>query len=307
MTYEAPAMSYQTNASPLSYSAPGAYSAPVTHAAPTSNYYGSSVTAAPTFSSVSVAPATSYLSNMFSAATVGSSVSVAPSTSYYSNMFSSAPVGSSVSIAPAASYPMVAPTSRFMSSSMSIPPATSYHAAAPVYVPTPAFQAPVSYSIPAIPAGMTLSREPAISVGAAVNAMFKDGKWYEARVEAANQDGTYRVVFGDGERWTASRGGIELIEATAMSRQPITAGSLVNAKFKDGKHYEGRIEGTNPDGSYQVIFTDGDRCTVAPSDIELLAVASANPRVTPPAAHPEAKPMPQVKMVPKRKVCGCCF
>ena len=82
------------------------------------------------------------------------------------------------------------------------------------------------------------------------------GQWYQGTVASVNADGTYRVVYDDGDRESK-------VKEDRLQKSTFRLGQLVRAKWSgkcDGSPwFAGKITAKNPDGTYQVTYHDGDR------------------------------------------------
>jgi hypothetical protein len=114
--------------------------------------------------------------------------------------------------------------------------------------------------------------EEELFVGAQVEAKFKgSSKHYRGTIMKVNRDGTYYIKFDDGDK------DLEVprrnIKAGGGSKSPskslrdddeddgdmIREGDMVKARCKgSSKHYPGKIECENADGTFHVKFDDGD-------------------------------------------------
>merc|ERR1712010_192084 len=103
-------------------------------------------------------------------------------------------------------------------------------------------------------------------------AKFKNGKrWFEGEIQRDNRDGTYEVLFNDGDRDLAvPRANIKLAGESAVphaASASLNSGTKVEAKFKNGKRwFKGEIQRENRDGTYEVLFDDGDRDLAVPRE-----------------------------------------
>ena len=126
-------------------------------------------------------------------------------------------------------------------------------------------------------------------VGAQVKAKYKGGRqWFQGVVQRENRDGTFDVLFDDGDRDEAvPLDNINLAPMSSGERktsQPIISsaslqrGAKVEAKFKNGKRwFKGEIQRENRDGTYEVLFDDGDRDLAVPRDNVKLITSRVQP------------------------------
>jgi len=100
-------------------------------------------------------------------------------------------------------------------------------------------------------------------IGDLVLARWKGGGAFRGKVSSVNGDGTYGIAFLDGDveaREPASD--ITLVERGTPSAAPSGGGSLavgsrVEARWKGGSYYPGKISAVNGDGTYCIDFDDG--------------------------------------------------
>ena len=123
-----------------------------------------------------------------------------------------------------------------------------------------------------------------------------------------NRDGTYDVRYDDGdeERRVESRmirklGGSSSptkrtnkdsdAEVGSGAADGLVAGAKVEAKFGGrGKFYPGTIEATNPDGTFAILFDDGDKEPKALREHVKLVGAPSTPAPAAAPATPAAAP-----------------
>merc|ERR1712146_223854 len=124
-----------------------------------------------------------------------------------------------------------------------------------------------------------------LSKGDRVEAKLKGWtKYYKGKITRENRDGTYDILFDDGER--KSKVNAKLINSLETKSKKktkkknrdrdsdsddddsdddddnasISKGDRVEAKLKGWtKYYKGKIERENRDGTYDILFDDGDR------------------------------------------------
>merc|ERR1719238_875763 len=118
-------------------------------------------------------------------------------------------------------------------------------------------------------------RQTTLTRGSKVQAKFKNGKrWFNGEIQRENRDGTYEVLFDDGDRDLAvphenikSQDVQAPIQSTSSHAAVLTRGTKVEARFKNGKRwFKGEIQRENRDGSYEVLFDDGDRDLAVPRE-----------------------------------------
>ena len=131
-----------------------------------------------------------------------------------------------------------------------------------------------------------------ISKGDRVEAKLKGWtKYYKGKITRENRDGTYDILFDDGER--KSKVDAKLIKSLETKKKKtkkkkinrdrdsdsddsdddeddtsISKGDRVEAKLKGWtKYYKGKITRENRDGTYDILFDDGDRKRDVPSSL----------------------------------------
>ena len=130
-----------------------------------------------------------------------------------------------------------------------------------------------------------------ISKGDRVEAKLKGWtKYYKGKITRENRDGTYDILFDDGER--KSKVDAKLIKSLETKTKKtkkktnrkrdsdsddsdddkddtsISKGDRVEAKLKGWtKYYKGKITRENRDGTYDILFDDGDRKRDVPSSL----------------------------------------
>ena len=125
------------------------------------------------------------------------------------------------------------------------------------------------------------------SVGAKVECKFgRKGNWYPGVIEAENGDGTYAVLFDDGDKEPKAKPeNLRPLGALASSgaADGLVAGAKVEAKFGGkGKFYPGTIEAANSDGTFAILFDDGDKEPSAkPEHVKLVVAPKPAPAPTP--------------------------
>ncbi|KAG5185177.1 hypothetical protein JKP88DRAFT_180670, partial [Tribonema minus] len=90
-----------------------------------------------------------------------------------------------------------------------------------------------------------------IDVAARVDCLFDDGEYYRGSVAAANADGTYRIVFDDGD--------IRHDAPLSDLLSPLLPGTRVSCYFpSEADYFPGVIGADNGDGTYHIRYDDGD-------------------------------------------------
>jgi len=114
------------------------------------------------------------------------------------------------------------------------------------------------------------SRKGSFRKGETIEALYKGGrKYYKGCISRVNVDGTYDILYDDGDRETkvaaekirkTNAGGSDSEgDADTGNGKPLRVGMKVKARFKGGrKYYEGQIKRKNPDGTYAIKYQDGD-------------------------------------------------
>jgi hypothetical protein len=100
-----------------------------------------------------------------------------------------------------------------------------------------------------------------LDVGVAIEARYGgDAKYYPGKIEKDNGDGTYAIVYADGDREPGvARGLIRAVQAAAEETGELEVGAVVKARYGGGqKYYPGKIAKANSDGSYEILYADGD-------------------------------------------------
>jgi hypothetical protein len=110
--------------------------------------------------------------------------------------------------------------------------------------------------------------------GELVRARWRNGAVYDATIVAVNSDGTYSVLYSDGDRdervpeasVTESRGTVGTPPQPPPEPGSVVyaAGQQVRARWHGGGNYNAVVQGINPDGTYDVLYEDGDRDRVCP-------------------------------------------
>ncbi|KAL3661533.1 hypothetical protein V7S43_013293 [Phytophthora oleae] len=104
----------------------------------------------------------------------------------------------------------------------------------------------------------------ALKVGDAIEASYKNGvKLFPGKISRVHSDGTYDIIFNDGEserRVPVSRIKAKKTESSSPKRKKTFAvGDAVQAKYKKGtKFFPGKISRIRSDGTYDVVYEDGD-------------------------------------------------
>jgi hypothetical protein len=92
---------------------------------------------------------------------------------------------------------------------------------------------------------------------------------YPGRISRDRGDGTYDIDYDDGEKEqrvmaelirSLEAGGVESPRAITSPRRMILQGMRVKANFKGkGQWFQGKISSENHDGTFDILFDDGDR------------------------------------------------
>ena len=106
--------------------------------------------------------------------------------------------------------------------------------------------------------------EEALEKGTRVKCVYKGkkgGKDYEGKIKEAAKDGTYSVLYDDGETETeCKRKNITVLKKKKEKSKALKKGQAVTAQFKGkGKFYKGKIAKVLDDDEYNVDFDDGDK------------------------------------------------
>ena len=118
-------------------------------------------------------------------------------------------------------------------------------------------------------------------------------EFYPGEIKAVNADGTFTILFDDGDKEpSAIRENVKLVDApptaapaaapTAPAAAPasvggLTVGATVEARSLEWtSFYPGKIEGVNADGTFAILFDDGDKDpSVNPKNVRSLAAPAA--------------------------------
>ena len=97
-----------------------------------------------------------------------------------------------------------------------------------------------------------------------IEAMYRKNRvWYSGYVSATNPDGTYDIVYDDGDYEKSLPS--ELVRQQGACKFQI--GDQVEAMYrKNHQWYPGYISAVNADGSYDVVYDDGDYEKNVPSE-----------------------------------------
>ena len=109
------------------------------------------------------------------------------------------------------------------------------------------------------------------SVGDAVEANFGGkGKWYKGKISAAHSNGTFDVLYDDGDKERGVRSeNLRAIGGSSSNGAGSTffRGDKVEANFGGrGKWYKAEITFKNSNGTYDLLYEDGDKERGVPSD-----------------------------------------
>jgi hypothetical protein len=113
------------------------------------------------------------------------------------------------------------------------------------------------------PLSQTTKRE--LEMGTGVEARFGgEAKFYPGKIEKVNGDGTYGILYADGDsEESVARSMIRVraaVEAVGAAGGELEVGTAVEARFGAGqKYFSGKIEKVNGDGTFSILYDDGDR------------------------------------------------
>jgi protein XRP2 len=104
-----------------------------------------------------------------------------------------------------------------------------------------------------------------ISVGTRIKCRYQESEdYYPGKVSGANINGTYTVMYDDGDvERNVGREKIQVLGppmvAAADQTGPVAIGAIVQCRFKDtSTYYGGKVTLANADGTYTVMYDDGD-------------------------------------------------
>ena len=124
--------------------------------------------------------------------------------------------------------------------------------------------------------------EPAFSVGDAVDARYRGrAKTYPGAIEKVHEDATYDILYEDGEREA------RVAEALISKRSLFAVGAAVEANYRGkGTYYPGQITALNDDGTFGVLYDDGEGELGVPAAlIRSKTAAAPAPRRRPPGSR----------------------
>ena len=118
----------------------------------------------------------------------------------------------------------------------------------------------------------------AIVVGDEVESRYKRGrKWYPGVVRAANRDGTYDIRYKDGDvEYDVDASFVRVVSVESLAsnadvKNPdteYTQGDEVEARFRGrSRWFEAKVARVNRDGTYHLVYTDGDEERSVPKDL----------------------------------------
>ena len=102
--------------------------------------------------------------------------------------------------------------------------------------------------------------------GDAVEANFRGrGKFFKGKIDREHSDGTYDILFDDGDRDTR----VEAHNIRSLDERPGSAKKLASARLREGdaitgnyrgkgRWYPGKIARERSDGTYDIAYDDGD-------------------------------------------------
>jgi len=132
-----------------------------------------------------------------------------------------------------------------------------------------------------------------LKAGTQVKAKFGGKKWFKGKITRANDDGTYDVLYEDGDRergvksdWVrvaaeeeSAKSKDDAEENTEEAAARFKAGTQVKAKFAGKKWFKGKITRVRDDGTYDVLYEDGDNeRKVKPEWVRAIEEESAKPK-----------------------------
>lgn len=120
---------------------------------------------------------------------------------------------------------------------------------------------PVAHILPVV-APNAVSPNGGFQAGQRVEARWQSRKYLQALVTARNSNGTYAIVFDDGaEVPNQDRFEMKQLKTSGPDTTKLPTfqvGQRVDARWKGGSFYAGRITAVNDDGTYAIAFDDGD-------------------------------------------------
>ena len=127
--------------------------------------------------------------------------------------------------------------------------------------------------------------EPAFSVGDAVDARYRGrAKTYPGAIERVHEDATYDILYEDGEREA------RVAEALISKRALFAVGAAVEANYRGkGTYYPGQITALNDDGTFGVLYDDGEGELGVPAALVRARTAAAPAPAPAPAPSPSKK------------------
>lgn len=118
------------------------------------------------------------------------------------------------------------------------------------------------------------SKKKSLAVGDSVKARFKRGtKWFTGKITRAHSNGTYDIKYDDGDIETRVEKSYVEAELTKPEKEPAATkngfevGDKVSARYKTGqKWFPGKIAKVRTDGTFDILYDDGDEETRVTSD-----------------------------------------
>ena len=109
----------------------------------------------------------------------------------------------------------------------------------------------------AAPAPAPAAEGPTFEAGAKIEALYKGKKhWYTGAVDRVNADGTYDVIYDDGDTEKGVKP--EHIRAGAGDSE-LEVGQRIEAKYRGKKkYYPGKIARRGDNGTYGIAYDDGE-------------------------------------------------
>ena len=87
-------------------------------------------------------------------------------------------------------------------------------------------------------------------------------KWYPGKIDRDHCDGTYDILYDDGEKETKVQADLIRIKPESSSSSDIkfSEGDKVEARYRGSeKCYPGKIDRDHCDGTYDIMYDDGDK------------------------------------------------
>src|SRR5687768_16145139 len=111
-------------------------------------------------------------------------------------------------------------------------------------------------------------------VGDKIKAYWKGGKTlFPGTISSVNKDGTFDIQYDDGDAENSLEANFIIAPGSVgLNNTPgkISVGLPVRARFRGGSYYSGKIDKINNDGTFFILFDDGDTEPQCPRDHILL-------------------------------------